>query len=142
VHGFLDTIREGAPTTPILLVSPILCPMHEDAPGPTVTDPETGERRGTPVGTPDPLNPPLTLRSVREILQDVVRTRAVADRALFYLDGLDLFGAGDIAELPDGLHPSAAGYLMIAERFAAAPVVAEWMAAAGPGAGLRQDAEQ
>ncbi|MCH6230913.1 GDSL-type esterase/lipase family protein [Microbacterium sp. CFH 31415] len=142
VHGFLDTIREGAPTTPILLVSPILCPMHEDAPGPTVTDPETGERRGTPVGTPDPFNPPLTLRSVREILQDVVRTRAVADRALFYLDGLDLFGAGDIAELPDGLHPSAAGYLMIAERFAAAPVVAEWMAAAGPGAGLRQDAEQ
>lgn len=30
VHGFLDTIREGHPTTPLLLVSPIYCPMHED----------------------------------------------------------------------------------------------------------------
>jgi hypothetical protein len=35
VHSFLDTIRDGHPTTPILLISPILCPPHEDAPGPT-----------------------------------------------------------------------------------------------------------
>ena len=34
VHGFLDTIREGHPTTPLLVVSPILCPIHEDTPGP------------------------------------------------------------------------------------------------------------
>lgn len=32
VHGFLDTIREGHPTTPLLVVSPILCPIHEDTP--------------------------------------------------------------------------------------------------------------
>lgn len=134
VHGFLDTIRDGAPTAPILVISPIICPMHEDTPGPTVTDPETGERRGTPVRTPDIFDPPLTLRSVREILRDIVRTRAAEDPALFSLDGLDLFGEGDLQELPDGLHPSAAGYLLMAERFAASPVVAEWIAAARPGA--------
>jgi hypothetical protein len=130
VHGFLDTIRDGAPTTPILLISPIICPMHEDTPGPTVTDPVTGERRGTPSVLPDVFEPPLTLRSVREILRDIVRMRASEDSALLYLDGLDLLGAGDLAELPDGLHPSPAGYLLMAERFAAAPVVSKWTQAA------------
>ena len=38
VHGFLDTIREGHPTTPLLVVSPILCPIHEDTPGPSAPD--------------------------------------------------------------------------------------------------------
>ncbi len=35
VHGFLDTVRDGHPGTPLLVVSPILCPIHEDTPGPT-----------------------------------------------------------------------------------------------------------
>lgn len=130
VHGFLDTVREGAPATPILVMSPIYCPMHEDTPGPTVTDPVTGERRGTPSTMPDHFEPPLTLRSVREILQGVVAARSVDDRALFYLDGLTLFGPDDIDELPDGLHPSATGYLRMADRFAASPVVATWIDAA------------
>ena len=133
VHGFLDTIREGAPTAPILVISPILCPMHEDTPGPTVTDPDTGERRGTPSTTPDFFEPPLTLRSVREILQEIVRARAVEDPALFYVDGLDLLGADDVAELPDGLHPRPAGYLLMAERFAASPAVAQWISRASSG---------
>ncbi|SHF61636.1 GDSL-like Lipase/Acylhydrolase family protein [Streptoalloteichus hindustanus] len=34
VHGFLDTLREGHPTTPLLVVSPVLCPIFEDTPGP------------------------------------------------------------------------------------------------------------
>jgi len=115
------------------VISPILCPMHEDTPGPTVTDPDTGERRGTPSTTPDFFEPPLTLRSVREILQEIVRARAVEDPALFYVDGLDLLGADDVAELPDGLHPSPAGYLLMAERFAASPVVAQWISRASSG---------
>lgn len=130
VHGFLDTIREGDPTAPILVISPILCPMHEDTPGPTVTDPETGERHGTPTTMPDFFEPPLTLRSVREILRKVVRERAAEDPSIFYLDGLDLFGADDIAELPDGLHPSPVGYLRIADRFAASPIVSTWISRA------------
>ena len=38
VHGFLDTIREGHPTTPLLVVSPLLCPLHEETPGPLMPD--------------------------------------------------------------------------------------------------------
>ncbi len=38
VHGFLDTIRDGHPTTPLLVVSPVLCPIHEDTPGPGAVD--------------------------------------------------------------------------------------------------------
>jgi lysophospholipase L1-like esterase len=50
----------------------------------------------------------------------VVLQRAPADRNLRYLSGLELFGPGDAADLPDGLHPNAAGYLRIGERFYAA----------------------
>jgi hypothetical protein len=128
LHGFLDTIRDGAPSAPILVISPIYCPMHEDTPGPTVTDPVTGERRGPPSTVPEFFDPPLTLRSVREILRDVVESRASGDPAISYLDGLDLFGPDDIDELPDGLHPSPAGYLRIGERFADSPVVSRWIA--------------
>lgn len=35
VHGFLDTIREGHRSTPLLVVSPILCPVQEDTPAPS-----------------------------------------------------------------------------------------------------------
>ena len=38
VHGFLDTIRDGHPDTPLLVVSPILCPIQEDTPGPLAPD--------------------------------------------------------------------------------------------------------
>ena len=38
VHGFLDTIRDGHPTTPLLVVSPIFCPIHEATPGPGMFD--------------------------------------------------------------------------------------------------------
>jgi hypothetical protein len=112
------------------VISPIYCPMHEDTPGPTVTDPVTGERRGTPSTAPVFFDPPLTLRSVRGILRDVVGSRASGDPAIFYLDGLDLLGPDDIADLPDGLHPSPAGYLRIAERFAGSPEVSRWIAQA------------
>ena len=38
VHGFLDTIREGHPDVPLLVVSPLLCPIHEETPGPGTFD--------------------------------------------------------------------------------------------------------
>ena len=34
VHGFLERSARGHPTTPLLVVSPLLCPMHEATPGP------------------------------------------------------------------------------------------------------------
>ena len=38
VHGYLDTIRDGHPETPVRLVSPIYCGIHESVPGPTGVD--------------------------------------------------------------------------------------------------------
>ena len=78
VHGFLDTVRDGHPDTPLLVISPIILPRAEDERGADRHDPH-----------------------------------------LHFLDGRELFGAGDVADLPDGTHPNAAGYRRIGERFAA-----------------------
>ncbi len=59
VHGFLDTIREGHPTTPLLVVSPLLCPIHEDTPGPGTFDVDAlGEGEVRFLATGDPAEVP------------------------------------------------------------------------------------
>lgn len=125
VHGFLDTIREGHPTTPLLVVSPILCPIHEDTPGPTAPDfsgLSAGRLRFRAAGDPaERAGGKLTLNVVREELARIVQQRAADDPNLHYLDGRDLYGEADFAELPlpDRLHPDAAAHRRIGERFAA-----------------------
>jgi GDSL-like Lipase/Acylhydrolase family len=117
VHGFLDTIREGQPDTPVLVVSPICCPALEDCPGPTVPDPRTGVRRS--VGDPaETALGALTLSTVREQLELLVRERARSDSALSYLDGRRLLGPDETAALCDGLHPDAAAHQRMGVRFA------------------------
>ncbi|MEV5610595.1 GDSL-type esterase/lipase family protein [Streptomyces sp. NPDC052225] len=124
VHGFLDTLREGHPTAPILVVSPILCPIHEDTPGPGAPDPASfGSGRITFMATGDPAetaNGKLTLRTIRDELARVVAQRAADDPHLHHLDGRELYGEADHAEapLPDAVHPDAATHLRIGERFA------------------------
>ncbi|ASQ92233.1 GDSL-type esterase/lipase family protein [Streptomyces sp. 11-1-2] len=125
VHGFLDTIREGHPTTPLLVVSPILCPIHEDTPGPAAFDVSAlsaGKPRFLATGDPaERAAGKLTLRVIREELSRIVKQRAADDPHLHYLDGLDLYGEADADELPlpDELHPDAATHRRIGERFAA-----------------------
>ncbi len=117
LHGFLDTIREGKPHTPLMLISPIYCPSAETHPGPTV--PNKAGKFVTIEGHNDLRQGCLTLTRVREILLEVVTQRqAQGDRALHYLDGLELFGAADAQDLPDDLHPNPAGYIRMGERFA------------------------
>ncbi len=125
VHGFLDTVREGHPTTPLLVVTPILCPVHEQVPGPSAMDVEA-LRAGTVrfVATGDPAEVAagkLTLQVVRAELARIVAQRAADDPHLHLLDGLALYGAADADELPlpDQLHPDAATHRRIGERFAA-----------------------
>jgi hypothetical protein len=124
VHGFLDTIREGRPTTPLLVVSPILCPIHEDTPGPSapdLTDLGTGQLRFRAMGNPaEVASGKLTLGVIRDELARIVEQRAAEDPNLHYLDGRDLYGEADSAELPlpDQLHPDAATHRRIGERFA------------------------
>jgi hypothetical protein len=124
VHGFLDTIREGHPTTPLLVVSPILCPIHEDTPGPSAPDFDlsTGKLQFRAAGDPaERATGKLTLNVIRDELARVVKQRAADDPNLHYLDGRGLYGEADFAELPlpDQLHPDAATHRRIGERFAA-----------------------
>jgi lysophospholipase L1-like esterase len=113
VHGLLDTIRDRHERTPILLISPIICPVAETHPGPTVPN---------PAGVFDVVSRPtalglgaLTLERIRQLLEVVVAQRA--DPNLHSLHGHRLFGPDDVADLPDGLHPNPAGYLRMGERF-------------------------
>jgi len=121
VHGFLDTIRDGHPTTPLLVVSPIHCPIHEDTPGPGAFDPAAlREGRVSFVATGDPADRAagkLTLRVIRDELARIVAQRAPSDPHLSYLDGLELHGEAD-PPLPDRLHPDAATHRQMGERFA------------------------
>ncbi len=124
LHGFLDTIRDGKPDAPIIAISPIFCPSAEMHPGPMV--------RGASgkflifEGFDAIRNGSMSLRRVREIIADVIDTRRKSgDEHLHYLDGLTLFGADDADDLPDDLHPNAAGYIRMGERFA--PMLARWV---------------
>jgi hypothetical protein len=122
LHGFLDTIRDGHPATPILLVSPIFCGIHENTPGPGSIDPATigtdqvrfiatGDEGDTSLGR-------LTLQVIRGAMEEVVTSRR--DPQIQYIDGLDLYGPAEAEThpLPDALHPDTETHTLIGERFA------------------------
>ncbi|MEE1770160.1 SGNH/GDSL hydrolase family protein [Streptomyces sp. JV185] len=120
VHGFLDTIREGHPTTPLLVVSPVLCPVQEDTPGPLAPDFDGGALRFKATGDPaERAAGRLTLTIIRDELARIVGQRSADDPNLHYLDGRDLYGEKDYAEfpLPDEVHPDPAGHRRIGENF-------------------------
>ncbi|WP_068270827.1 SGNH/GDSL hydrolase family protein [Aldersonia kunmingensis] len=123
VHGFLDTIREGHPTTPLLVISPIYCPIHEDTPGPGAFDTDAlraGELRFIATGDPaETAAGKLTLEVIRDEIARIVAQRSEEDPYLFYLDGRELYGEVDheVLPLPDQLHPDAATHRLIGERF-------------------------
>lgn len=115
LHGFLDTVREGHPTTPILLLSPIVFPDGEERPGPLWFD---ASGRARPLGDPaDVALGALSVGAIRGLIDAVLAARA--DPHLTFTDGRDLLGRADAALLADGLHPSAEGYAILGERFAA-----------------------
>lgn len=117
IHGFLDTIRERKPTMPIIIASPIFCPSAESAPGPTI--PNARGKFVTLPGHDEIQAGCLTLRRIREVLEEVVSKRvATGDQHLAYLDGLNLFGEDDAADLPDDLHPNPEGYRRMGQRYA------------------------
>lgn len=124
IHGFLDTVRDGHPDTPIVLVSPVWCGIHEETPGPATPDMSRfaeGIVRFVAVGDPAEVAAGrLTLRTIRGELAQTVTRRA--DPRLTYLDGLTLYGPEDAVELPlpDDLHPDAATHRLMGERFAKA----------------------
>ena len=119
VHGFLDTIRDGHPDTPLLLISPVICPIVEATPGPTGVPIEDAYGRFVAYGDPaDVADGALTLEVIRDLLAGIAATRVVDDPNLYYLDGRELFGEQDLDHLPDALHPDAFGYRLMGARFA------------------------
>ncbi|WP_328959505.1 GDSL-type esterase/lipase family protein [Kitasatospora purpeofusca] len=117
VHGFLDTIRDGHPDTPLLVVSPVSCPALDGCPGPTAVG---RDGRITALGDPAEVAlGALSLQVVRDELARIVTARRARDPHLHYLDGRELLGPAEVEDLPDGLHPSAAAYRRMGERFAA-----------------------
>lgn len=113
VHGFLDTIRDGHPQTPLLLISPIFSGIHEQVPGPGAVDVSTlgtDQVRFIATGHPEEVQRgALTLEVIRRELASLVERRD-DDPQLHYLDGSNLYGAADADQLPlvDGLHPGPA----------------------------------
>jgi hypothetical protein len=124
VHGFLDTIRDGHPETPLLVVSPIYCSIHETTPGPGSFDLEAlarGETRFVALGNPEETRAgKLTLTIIREQLNAIIAHRRRDDANIHYRDGLELYGEADHARLPlpDRLHPDAETHRLIGNRFA------------------------
>jgi hypothetical protein len=116
LHGFLDTVRDGHPDTPLLLVTPIIFPASEQHPGPTAF---VGNAAGVFPRPPELAFGALSIGRIRELSALVVAQRQKAgDANLHLLDGRELFGPDDVADLPDGLHPNTAGYIRMGERFA------------------------
>jgi hypothetical protein len=117
VHGFLDTIREGHPTTPLVVVSPLWCPLVETTPGPTSLDPADPSVFRT-LGHPSEVaDGKLSLTVIRDVLRSVAAARD--DPALTYVSGLSLYGPADGLPMRDLLHPDAEAHRLIGRRFAA-----------------------
>ncbi len=98
VIGFILTVRDGHPATPITLTSPIYSPDREGSEG------ATG----------------MTLVLMRQWLQEIIENmRCSGDNNLYYINGLEIFSEDDSYHLPDCLHPSSVGYQMIGDRMTA-----------------------
>ncbi|MDJ0334060.1 SGNH/GDSL hydrolase family protein [Salinibacterium sp. G-O1] len=123
VHGFLDTIRDGHPDTPLLVISPVCCPPVETTPGPTVRTGSGDTAWFESAGSVDDVAAgKLSLQVIRRELADIVAHRFRHDPHIGYLDGSDLYGTSDNLRqpMPDNLHPADDVNELIAERFAAA----------------------
>ena len=124
VHGWLDTIREGHPDAPLLVVSPLWCAIHEHTPGPGAFDEDAlaaGTVRFRATGDPAEVRAgKLTLSVIRDELARIVAERSASDPRLAYLDGRELYGEADAVTLPlpDALHPDAPTHRLVGERFA------------------------
>ncbi|WP_405392164.1 GDSL-type esterase/lipase family protein [Streptomyces sp. NBC_01102] len=100
VCGFIDTIRDGHPDVPIAVITPLSSPDRE--------------RAANNVG--------LTLEQVRAYTAEAVRVlEGLGDKNLCTVDGLSVVPVSEAAEVfADGLHPTAAGEHVLADRIGSA----------------------
>ena len=127
VHGFLDTIRDGHPDTPLLLVSPIFCAHPRGRARTRRASIRRRWRRAAPLprdGRPRRGGAPgkLTLEVIRRRAGRSSWSRRDDDPNLHLPRRPHAVRRGRRrdAPLPDALHPDAATHRLIGERFAAA----------------------
>ncbi|MGU3431939.1 lipase [Actinomycetes bacterium M1A6_2h] len=115
VDGFLDTVRDGHPGTPVTVISPTPFPVAEDRPGPVLRGEDgryvvAGDETAVLFGA-------LTVQDIRDTLRAIVLRRSGSDDNLRYIDGRDLLHHHEADRLVDGLHPDDGGHAVIAARF-------------------------
>lgn len=95
--GFIQTVRDGHPHTPIVVMSPIGSPSREQE-----------------------INPAeFTLAQVRETVERAVTTlQGLGDDNIYAIDGLGIIALSEDSLLGDGLHPTPDGYQVMANRLA------------------------
>ena len=110
---FVRILREAHPTTPIILMGPI------------------GKDRSLRDSDYEK-----TLDGRRDVTMEFyLRTKAAGDREIYFIDGLGLIQPGSPGLYCDGVHPTSAGFVQIAER------LAPHLAAIGRWRGLRASVE-
>jgi hypothetical protein len=93
--GFMLTIREGHPTTPMVVCT---CVHFEEGGKPNKVD--------------------LTLDDYADMIRDAVATlQQRGDDNLFIHEGKQLFGKDDLHLLADTVHPNAEGYRLMGNRY-------------------------
>ncbi|MCH4209310.1 GDSL-type esterase/lipase family protein [Bifidobacterium sp.] len=116
LHGFLDTIRDKQPHTPIILSTACYCPIQKRNPGPIVMQPD-GNYAVAERNVADDAGA-LTLQRTRDLIAAIAQERD--DPQLTVADGREFFGPADAGLLVDKLHPGPEGIDLMAGRIAAA----------------------
>ena len=95
VIGFVQTVREGHPDIPLIVMSPIYSPPRE----------ETANVVG------------FDLPWMRQEVATAVRTlQQHGDDQIHYVNGLEILGPDHAHLLPDSLHPNAEGYKLMGKN--------------------------
>ena len=104
VHGFLQTVRDGHPHVPLVVITPVYGAEREVQASSVTLEGET-------------LQGDLTLAVIRQLLGEAVTNRQRhGDADIVLIDGLSLLGPEEAAHFPDGLHPNGEGTGLILER--------------------------
>ena len=97
ILGFVRIIRDTNQKTPIVLISPIMCPYRENV---------------------NPIEGHVNLVEMRAYIKEAVEIfQTYGDKNIHYADGLKIFGPDEVKYMPDELHPNAEGQAVFAANF-------------------------